>query len=406
MCIYTFKLPDIGEGTTAAEIAAWHVGVGQKVTEDQPLVDVTTDKATVEITAPVSGTIVSLHGELGQSIAVGANLVVFEVSSEAPTGASGNAEEKTATSAALEKNRVAPESAIHSASAPLREEAPMPTRPLASPAVRQRARDRGVDLTKVAGTGPNGRITSSDLDGYVSSPKKTMRNGVREIKVIGVRRKIAEQMRLAKSRIPHFSYVEEIDVTALEELRLFLNGKRPKGPKLTLLPFLVAALAKAFPEFPQINARFNDDDGVVTQFEAVHVGMATQTSHGLVVPVIYHAEALGLWECASEIQRLSALARDGGLTAKQLSGSTVTITSLGALGGIATTPIINYPEVAVIGVNKIVERPMYRNGSLEPRKLMNLSSSFDHRVVDGWDAARFIQTVKGLLEQPAALFIE
>lgn len=412
MARYVFRLPDVGEGIAEAEIAKWHVAPGGEVKEDAPLVDVTTEKATVEITSPVTGRIVSLAGEPGQIVPIGSELVVLEVEGPVPQPAVKPAE------APVVERRQAPPQPVP---APERSEpkparrlsAPEPgDRPSASPAVRQRARDLGVELQFVTGTGPAGRITQEDVDSYAagrgsraSTPGLHRRDGVEEVKIIGIRRKIAERMAEAVRRIPHYSYVEEIDVTALEELRRHLNETRGERPKLTFLPFLIRALAVALPDFPPINARFDDEAGVLHQHRALHLGIATQTRQGLLVPVIRHAEALDLWQAAAEILRLSEAARSGQAKREELSGSTLTITSLGALGGIATTPVINHPETAIVGVNRIVERPMIRAGMVVPRLLMNLSSSFDHRVVDGHDAARFIQRVKGLLEQPATLFM-
>lgn len=228
------------------------------------------------------------------------------------------------------------------------------------------------------------------------------------IKVVGLRRRIAEKMAASKRHIPHFSYVEECDVTALEDLRAELNALGKDRPRLTLLPFLIAAICRAVPDFPMINARFDDAGGVVTRYNSVHMGVATQTDAGLMVPVVRDAQAMGLWQLSAEIARLAQAARDGSATSEELSGSTLTITSLGALGGIASTPVINHPEVAIIGPNRIVERPMFvPDGAggerVEKRKLMNISISCDHRVVDGWDAANFVQAVRQSLEAPMLL---
>jgi 2-oxoisovalerate dehydrogenase E2 component (dihydrolipoyl transacylase) len=380
MATRVFKLPDVGEGIAEAEISAWHVAVGDRIEEDQPLVDVTTDKAIVEIPAPASGTIVSIRGAPGEKVAVGSELAVIET--------------------AANEAKKAPD--VQTAKA---------GQALASPAVRQRARQLGVELHLVQGSGPEGRVTHADLDSLAShkAPGERVRQeeAIEEHRIIGVRRKIAERMQEAKRRIPHYSYIEEVDVTALEELRAQLNAEHAgKRPKLTPLAFLMRALVRALPAHPELNARFDDDKGVVQRHAAVHIGIATQTPHGLMVPVVRHAEARDLWECAAEAQRLAAAARDGKATRDELSGSTITITSLGALGGLASTPVINYPEVAIVGVNRIMERPVVRAGQVVVRQMMNLSSSFDHRVVDGWKAAEFIQALKRLLEQPAMLFLE
>jgi len=424
MGTYVFKLPDVGEGTAEAEIVAWHVKVGDVVEEDQHLVDVMTDKATVEMTSPVKGRVVSLHGEPGAMAIVGAPIVEFEVE-----GTGNQAQAKTLPAPA--------KPAAPSPIAVVKTEAPKPVvvprsvnpveavpaaavsrvpgdKPLASPAVRQRALELGIKLQFVDGSGPGGRITHADLDGFLArggTPKAggglVRRDGVDEIKVIGLRRKIAEKMQDAKRRIPHFAYVEEIDMTEIEALRSHMNATRQKDqPKLTLLPFLMRALVRELPAFPQINARYDDEAGVVHRHHAVHVGIATQTTNGLIVPVVKHAEALDLWQAATEVARVSAAARENKATRDELSGSTITITSLGPIGGVVTTPVINHPEVAIIGPNAIIDRPVVRGGAIVVRKMMNLSSSFDHRVVDGFDAAQFIQRVKALLEHPALMFMD
>jgi 2-oxoisovalerate dehydrogenase E2 component (dihydrolipoyl transacylase) len=426
---FVFKLPDLGEGTAEAEIVAWHVKIGDVVAEDAPLVDMMTDKATVEMTSPVAGKLIELNGAPGDMAAVGGPIAVFEVEG------AGNA--KAAAPAAT------PPPAAHvpvpdvdavaetppPAAAPVAEAAPRPPvvspartiparpegeKPLASPAVRRRAEDLGIKLGHVAGTGPAGRITHEDLDGFIaggasapSGPSLAKRTAIEEVKVIGMRRAIARQMQESKRRIPHFAYVEEVDMTELEELRVHLNAiKRPEQPKLTMLPFLMRSLVRVLPAYPQINARFDDEAGVVHRYAGVHIGIATQTSNGLVVPVVKHAEALDVWAAAAEVARVAEIARSGKGSKDDLSGSTITVTSLGPLGGIATTPVINHPEVAIIGPNKIVDRPVVRHGQVVVRKMMNLSSSFDHRVVDGYDAAEFIQRVKAMLEHPATLFMD
>ena len=434
---YVFKLPDVGEGTAEAEIVAWHVAIGDHVHEDQNLVDVMTDKATVEMTSPVSGIIVSLNGNPGDMAAVGAPLVELDVEGAGNTPANGHAA-KPAPAAAKSapakpqasapkpvakaepqetKAPIAAKEEAHAAVPAFAGMARVPgTKPLASPSVRARAEELGVKLQFVPGTGPAGRISHADLDAYVVKGGGEMpsphgayakRDGVDEIKVIGLRRKIAEKMQESKRRIPHFAYVEEIDMTELEALRAHLNAvKRADQPKLTLLPFLMRGLVKLLPRYPQINARFDDDAGVVHRHKAVHIGIATQTANGLIVPVVRHAEARDVWESAAEVARVASAARENKATKDELSGSTITITSLGALGGLVTTPVINHPEVAIIGPNAIVERPVVQGGQIVVRKMMNLSSSFDHRVVDGYDAAEFIQKLKGLLEHPATLFMD
>ncbi|MGH6870185.1 MAG: dihydrolipoamide acetyltransferase family protein [Rhizomicrobium sp.] len=425
---YVFKLPDVGEGTAEAEIVAWHVKVGQKIDEDANLVDVMTDKATVEMTSPVSGKIVALHGEPGQMAAVGAALVELEV--EGAGNVSGDALAKKAEAPkpapkAEAKPEPKPEAKIAPAPKPAETKSAAPAfatrtanaKPLASPAVRLRAEELGIALQFVPGTGPAGRISHEDLDAYIASGGKgaaaarasgyARRDGVDEVKVIGLRRKIAESMQNSKRRIPHFAYVEEIDMTELESLRAHLNKTRAASqPKLNVLPFLMRALVKVLPQYPQINARFDDEAGVVHRHHAVHIGIATQTANGLIVPVVKHAEARDVWDSALEVARVSGAARENKAGKDDLTGSTITITSLGTLGGVATTPVINYPEVAIIGPNAIIERPVVRGGAIVIRKMMNLSSSFDHRVVDGYAAAELIQKIKALLEHPATLFMD
>ena len=416
MGLYVFKLPDLGEGTTGAEIVAWRVAEGDAIAEDQPLVDVMTDKATVEITSPVAGRVAKLFGQAGDTAAVGSALVEIDTEGEA-VDASGEGEAPAAKAPAPRPDPVR----MHSRTPPppdfISTPAPKPLatseRPLASPAVRQKARELGLDLRQIAGSGPAGRIERADIEGFqpvrpvaAGEPRLKTRDGVREVKIIGLRRKIAEKMQAAKRHIPHITYVEEIDVTELEALRQYLNSQKSDStPRLTLLPFFVRALAHAISDHPQINARYDDEVGVLTEYDALHLGIATQTPGGLMVPVVRHAEALDLFDCAAEIQRVTQAAREGKAAKSELSGSTLTLTSLGTLGGLVHTPVINWPEVAIVGPNRIVERPVVRDGKIEVRKMMNLSSSFDHRIVDGWDAARFVQNIKGRLEHPATLFM-
>src|SRR5580700_7235135 len=386
MARYVFRLPDVGEGIAEAEIVEWHVAVGDHVAEEQPLVDVMTDKATVELTSPVAGVIVERGAEEGQELAVGEALVVLETEGAAPA-------EATPKSAPAEAKPAAPAAAAQ----------PAVAKPLASPATRRRAKEAGVDLASVQGSGPAGRVLDADLVA-AKPPTLARREGLTDVKVIGLRRRIAERMMDSYRRIPHFAYVEEVDVTELEALRVHLNASRPDR-RLSLPPFIITALVRTLPDFPQINATYDDEAGVVHRHGPVHMGVAVQTDDGLMVPVIRNAEARDLWDLAAEIGRLAAAARDGKASREELSGSTITLTSLGALGGIATTPIINAPEVAIVGPNKIVERPVVRDGQVQVRKMMNISSSFDHRVVDGYDAAAFIQAVKAKLEHPALLFM-
>ncbi|MDG4893308.1 dihydrolipoamide acetyltransferase family protein [Mesorhizobium sp. WSM4976] len=433
---HVIKLPDVGEGVAEAELVEWHVKVGDLVREDAVLAAVMTDKATVEIPSPVDGEILWLGAEIGDTVAIGSPIVRLKVAGEGNVKAAAEAASEVKAPAAPAEAKPAPAPAapkvapkpadppakVSPAAAP---KAARPAsssgapraegeKPLASPAVRLRAKEAGVDLRQVPGSGPAGRITHEDIDAFVARGPQVARatglarkDGVEDIKVVGLRRKIAEKMALAKSRIAHITYVEEIDVTALEELRATLNKeKRADRPKLTLLPFLMRAMVKAIAEQPNLNALFDDEAGVIHQHEGIHIGIAAQTPNGLVVPVVKHAEARDLWDSAAEVNRLADAAKAGTASREELSGSTITITSLGATGGVATTPVINYPEVAIVGVNKMMVRPVWDGTQFIPRKMMNLSSSFDHRVIDGWDAAVFVQRIKALLETPALIFVD
>ena len=467
---YSFKLPDLGEGTVESEIVVWRAGVGDAVDADQPLVDMMTDKATIEITAPVSGTLVSVAGEPGDIIAVGAELAVFategdtphssfpgdtsssfpgDTSSSFPGDTSSSfprtpsssfprRRESSETQSRPEGDTVSdwmPEQACPGMlSAGGRHDGEEGARPQTSPAIRRLARERGIDLGQVRGTGPNGRITRADIEKIEKGtelnsvpgesdacPDQAEKHaapetgpdaaGAHEIKLVGLRRRIAERMTLSASRIPHFSYVEEVDVTELDRLRRRLTNlpgadlDARSAPKLTYLPFVMQALVKVASEFPQCNAHFDDEREVITQFEPVHIGIAVQTADGLMVPVIRNVETLDLWQCAHELRQVAERARNGRARREELSGSTITITSLGALGGIVSTPIINYPEVAIIGINRTQKRPVFENNGVTTRLMMNVSSSFDHRVVDGHDAARAIQALKSYLESPATIFL-
>ncbi|KAF2394418.1 dihydrolipoamide acetyltransferase family protein [Pseudomonas frederiksbergensis] len=423
MGTHVIKMPDIGEGIAEVELSVWHVKVGDMVVEDQVLADVMTDKAMVDIPSPVHGKVIALGGQPGEVMAVGSILISIEVEGAGNVKESAQpvAAVKEAPAAAPAKVEAVAESKPVAAPRPAVCQGPMVAReaderPLASPAVRKHALDLGIQLRLVRGTGPAGRVLHEDLDAYLAEGQSNastpvaayaQRTDEQQIPVIGMRRKIAQRMQDATQRAAHFSYVEEIDVTAVEELRAHLNEKHgaTRG-KLTLLPFLVRALVVALRDFPQINARYDDEAQVITRLGAVHVGVATQSDIGLMVPVVRHAETRSLWDSAQEISRLATAARNGKASRDELSGSTITLTSLGALGGIVSTPVLNLPEVAIVGVNKIVERPMVVKGQIVIRKMMNLSSSFDHRVVDGMDAAQFIQAIRGLLEQPATLFVE
>jgi 2-oxoisovalerate dehydrogenase E2 component (dihydrolipoyl transacylase) len=432
MGLHVIKMPDIGEGIAEVELVEWYVKPGDAVTEDQILADVMTDKATVEIPSPVAGTVLALGGKLGEIMAVGSELIRIEISGAGNVKAEPAVFAGTTAPAATHTPVARVTAAAPSATAapaphlPPRETAAAPVaqatrrpgdKPIASPAVRRHAWDLGIELQYVSGSGAAGRIMHEDLDAYAARTlgpqpasagvRYVERNDEQAIPVIGLRRKIAQKMQESKRRIPHFTYVEEIDVTELEALRAQLNAKwgAARG-RLTLLPLLARAIVLAVREFPQVNARFDDEAGIVTRHGAVHIGIATQTDAGLMVPVLHHAEARDLWANAAEIARLADAARTARATREELSGSTITISSLGALGGIVSTPVINYPEVAIVGVNRIVERPMMRGGAVVPRLMMNLSSSFDHRVVDGAHGAEFVQALRGLLECPATLFVD
>ena len=405
----TIRMPDVGEGVAEAEIVEWQVKVGDLVREDQVVAAVMTDKATVEIPTPVAGTVLALGGVVGDVLAVGSELIRIEASGlpDSPVPSPRKPTGLEAVSAHAEPGTTAASTASPSWA--------LGEKPRASPAVRRRAREADIDLRLVRGSGPDGRITRDDLKAFIERPPETPPQppgrppnpDVETIKLVGLRRRIAENMAEATRRIAHFSYVEEVDVTALEQLRATLNASASEArPKLTILPFLMLAIVKSVAEFPLINAHYDDEDGVLRRYRVVHLGIATQTSAGLTVPVVRHAETLGLYECAREMQRVTEAARQGKATHAEMSGSSITLTSLGALGGIVTTPIVNRPEVAIVGVNKIVVKPVWVDGAFAPRKTMNLSSSFDHRVVDGWDAANFIQRMRALLETPALLFIE
>ena len=420
MTRYVFKMPDLGEGTVEAEVVAWHVKVGDLVQEDQVMAEVMTEKAAVEVPSPVTGRVVSLTGAPGDMVPVGAELIVFETETAD--------DEPVATEPAAAAVPAAPAAkATPQAVVPAAPAVPAPAaearrhgRVVASPASRRRAREAGLDLGSVAGSGPGGRITRQDLEAALNgstapaAPAATTRapaalakrTGTEEVKVIGVRRVIANRMTEAKRNIPHFAYVEEVDVTELESLRQHLNGRLPKGaPSLTYLPFIGAALVRVLADYPQCNALHDAERNVLVRHHGVHLGVATQTPDGLKVPVVRHAEARTLWDLSDEIRRVSEAARTGKAAREELSGSTITITSLGKLGGIVSTPIINAPEMAIIGVNKAVDRPMVVGGAVTVRRMMNLSSSFDHRFVDGYDAAAMIQALKDLLEHPATIFI-
>ncbi|MAZ17114.1 MAG: branched-chain alpha-keto acid dehydrogenase subunit E2 [Ahrensia sp.] len=428
MGIYVIKMPDIGEGVAEAELVEWSVKLGDPVREDEIVAAVMTDKATVEIPTPVNGTVTWLACDVGDQIAVGSELMHLDVEGEgnrsgasaAPPGRKPGDKRVSPSRPAGPQRAAAPQEDIR-APAPTprigdRPRAGLPSRdaygrPIASPAVRKRARDAGIDLRRIAGSGPAGRITHADLDDYTASLEPegtgsfyTPVEGAEDIKVTGLRRRIAERMDAANRHIPHITIVEEVDVTELEDLRQRLNGDHAESRgKLTVLPFIMRAIVRAVSEQPAFNAHFLDEQSIIRRFDAVHIGIATQTPNGLMVPVVRNAEAMVLWEAAREIGRLAEASRGGSATRYELSGSTISITSLGPLGALATTPIINRPEVAIVGINKIATRPLWLDGEFKPRQVMNISCSFDHRVIDGWDAAVFVQKLKALLEAPAAM---
>jgi 2-oxoisovalerate dehydrogenase E2 component (dihydrolipoyl transacylase) len=443
MAVRVVKVPDIGEGIAEVELVEWLVQAGDAIAEDQSLAIVMTDKASVEIPSPVAGTVTRLTGEVGQMLAVGAELAGIESDAAGHAVAAGEAvgggPAMRAGSGAQPGSQA--ESGPQAHAGPVSQPQPAVAqafvradgeKPLASPSVRRHARELGVDLRQVPGSGPGGRVRHEDVEMFAARSRSAPaaghpaahadavapraaapgagyaeRHDEQAVPVVGLRRRIAEKMQEAKRRIPHFSYVEEVDVTELEALRAQLNAKRgAERGRLTLLPFVLRAIVLAVREFPQINARYDDEANVVTRHGAVHVGVATQTAAGLMVPVLRHAEARDLWSTAAEIARLAEAARSGKASREELSGSTITVTSLGALGGIASTPVINWPEVAIVGVNRIVERPVIRGGAVVARRMMNLSSSFDHRVVDGMHGAEFVQAVRGYLECPATMFVE
>ena len=408
MSEFVIKMPDVGEGVAEAELVEWNVKAGDPVREDMVIAAVMTDKATVEIPSPVNGIVTWLGGEVGDRIAVKAPLVRIETGADAG-GTQAEPVPATPTASVTKAGSSKPAPAAPAPKAPPAE------KPLAAPAVRLFAKEKGVDLKQVQATGPDGHILREDIEQVLKqgiAPEAARsglakRTATEEIKVTGLRRRIAEKMMLSSSRIPHITYVEEVDMTAVEELRAIMNADLKAGhPKLTILPFLMRALVKAISEQPDVNATFDDNAGIITRYDAVHIGIATQTPAGLTVPVVRHAEARDIWDCATEMNRLAAEARSGRATRDELTGSTITISSLGALGGIVSTPIINHPEVAIIGVNKIATRPAWNGTQFMPRKMMNLSSSFDHRIIDGWNAASFVQRLRTLLETPALIFID
>jgi 2-oxoisovalerate dehydrogenase E2 component (dihydrolipoyl transacylase) len=420
MSRHVVKLPDLGEGTVSSEIVAWHVKVGDKVAEDQPMVEMSTDKAVVEMPSPVAGRVVSLGGQPGDHIAVGAELIVLDTGEAAAADKPAEKTEAKAAPTAQKPNlSLVPQSTSAPPAAPA---APRTGRVLASPATRRRARESGIDLATIVGSGRDGRIQRQDLDAAINQAKtpgapgapanggglrRQQRTGTEEIRILGVRRVSAQRVAESKRNIPHFSYVEEVDITELERLRKHLNSKLPKGaPSYTYLPFLGMALIRVIERFPKCNSRYDSERNVLVQHHAANLGVATQTGDGLKVPVVHHAEALSLGELATQIRRVAQAAREGTASRSELSGSTITITSLGRLGGIVSTPIINAPEVAIIGVNKALERPVVHHGAIAVRLMMNLSTSFDHRFIDGYDAAEIVQALKEMLEQPATIFIE
>ena len=407
MSIHILRLPDVGEGIAEAELVAWHVVTGDTVTSDTVVAEVLTDKATVEIYAPVAGTVATLHGEPGDVLAIGSDFIAIDTDD----GADPAPVEAEDPAVPLDVSTMEPDPLAE----PLRA-GPLPSAlgALASPAVRSRASGLGLRLGDIRGSGPDGRVTHDDLDRRIQSTEAVVPVVVpvvvsvaepTRVPIIGLRRKIAERLTVASSRIPHITYVDEVDMTQLEEVRRSLATAYPEQPRLTVLPFVMRAVVLAVADQPQVNATFDDEEQVLSTYDAVHIGIATQTPNGLIVPVVHEAQSIDLWQSAAALSRVTGAARDGTATREQLSGSTITITSLGALGGLVTTPIINHPEVAIIGINKMQVRPMWDGTTFVPRTMMNLSCSFDHRIVDGWDAATFVQRIKALLEQPALLLV-
>ena len=414
MAKYVFNLPDVGEGVVEGEIVKWNVKPGDTVKEDEPLVELMTDKATVSIPSSVNGKVVSTTGKPGDMVPVGAELIVFEVK-----GADGSKPKSKPKPEPVAEPVPDPEpepKAESVAAPPVSVSAPVAstgTKPLASPAVRRRAREAGIDLSQVSGTGPAGRISHDDMDTFISGGGRlaavqsgAKMTGVEEVPVIGLRRKIAEKMATSKRSAAHFSYFEEVDITALESLRQHLNSTRTENqPKLTYLPFIIQGLIRAVRKFPQCNALYDEEKGIVFRHQAVHVGISTQTEDGLMVPVIKHAEARDVWDTANELVRVTTSAREKTATIDELTGSTITITSLGAMGGLGATPIINHPEVSIVSIHAARDRAVVREGEIVVRKMMNLSSSFDHRIIDGYDGALLIQELKSMLEYPATIFM-
>lgn len=436
MSSYPFKLPDLGEGVVEAEIVAWHVQPGDVVGEDDPLVEVMTDKATVMLPAASAGRVVSLHGRIGETVCVGHTLLKLQAEGgdPAPAGpqagsradengqighreAAESRDRRAAGDPVLLSGTTHEKSDGETARAVEQSEATRQAgsaEPLASPAVRRHARRQGVDLSRVHGSGPGGRITHDDVDRTLShhpaasaeAPEEVLDSeGITTIHLSGMRRRMAERLASSHSRIPHFSYFEEVDVTELEELRQHLNERRTdEQTRLTYLPFIMLAVARALNLHPQLNAHFSDGQ-IVTRFDWVHLGVATQTDRGLCVPVVRHVESLSLEEAGAELRRVIQAARSGTIHREELTGSTFTISSLGRYGGLGATPVINPPEVAIFGVHRAEDRPVVRRGQITIRRMLNVSGSFDHRVLDGVDAAAFIQTVKDMLQHPAMIFI-
>ena len=414
MAKYVFNLPDVGEGVVEGEIVKWNVKPGDTVKEDEPLVELMTDKATVSIPSSVNGKVVSTTGKPGDMVPVGAELIVFEVKGDGGSKPKPKPKPEPVAEPAPEPEPkpepVAPTSPPVSAPAPV---VSTGTKPLASPAVRRRAREAGIDLSQVSGTGPAGRISHDDMDTFISGGGRlaavqsgVKMTGVEEVPVIGLRRKIAEKMATSKRSAAHFSYFEEVDITALESLRQHLNSTRAENqPKLTYLPFIIQGLIRAVRKFPQCNALYDEEKGIVFRHQAVHVGISTQTEDGLMVPVIKHAEARDVWDTANELVRVTTSAREKTATVDELTGSTITITSLGAMGGLGATPIINHPEVSIVSIHAARDRAVVREGEIVVRKMMNLTSSFDHRIIDGYDGALLIQELKSMLEYPATIFM-
>lgn len=442
--MYVFELPEIGEGVVEGEIVRWLVNPGDVVATDQPLCEIMTDKATVEISSPTSGRVVRLHGKPGDVIKVHTPLVEFDLGGDvavSPRAEAPKVEAPRAETPKVEAPRAAPPPSpppAARAAPPPAPTKPAPTKPapgevhpavaaktppppgtraLASPAVRHAAREAGVDVNAVAGSGKGGRVTRADIEAAVAHPEAVKappalsapapREGDERVRIIGLRRKIAEKMVQAYRTAPHFTYVDEVDCTRLVALREELNLRaQARGVKLSYLPFILKALGVVLREFPTLNAVMDEEEFTLVIRRDINIGIATDTPAGLYVPVIRNVDQKSILELAAEVADVSARTRDNKTRLDELSGGTFTVTSVGNIGGRFATPILNHPEVAILGVNQIHDRPMAIDGQVVIRKMMYLSPSFDHRVIDGAVAARFVGALKAVLENPASLLLD